>query len=413
MRYNKNYKFTRIIIERVVIMVMDNNLKSALKSENFFEEYQTGIINLFDSFDSTIVLEFDADEIIDGFQGNNGENLINKLRKRKSKGKILTSLKEKIIKQLIPSINFSFKNKYILFEQFEIENIESKIEMEVSDRAVSEYVPYYVRFNLQEYKYNNAVRYFLRPKNFLIECLLFGEPFHYGIRIDNKNVTFNTLTSEVFLAGKMAYDPTGELDDGLGATIYNDDNQDLSVNFCFSAYAVYAPSPRWLETLVESIQFYDAGMLFDSLFKLFSSLDHIIELAYTYIETLHCQIKRNCSIDYGNIVEVFEKKYIGQKRRLIDEKLKCILDMCEISLEKRNIFVNRFNKYQKYRNDIAHGEPLEDLSFQDAYCKILEIMNEFYYTYFDFIYEITYGKSLVDCIELRINYTDFEYQDSY
>ena len=65
MRYNKNYKFTRIIIERVVIMVMDNNLKSALKSENFFEEYQTGIINLFDSFDSTIVLEFDADEIID------------------------------------------------------------------------------------------------------------------------------------------------------------------------------------------------------------------------------------------------------------------------------------------------------------------------------------------------------------
>lgn len=87
--------------------------------------------------------------------------------------------------------------------------------------------------------------------------------------------------------------------------------------------------------------------------------------------------------------------------------------MCEISLEKRNVFVDRFNKYQKYRNDIAHGKPLEDLSFQDAYCKILEIMNEFYYTYFDFIYEITYGKSLVDCIELRINYTDFEYQDSY
>ena len=72
-----------------------------------------------------------------------------------------------------------------------------------------------------------------------------------------------------------------------------------------------------------------------------------------------------------------------------------------------------FNNYQKYRNNIAHGESLEDLSFQDAYCKILEIMNEFYYTYFDFIYEITYGKSLVDCIELRINYTDFEYQDSY
>ena len=36
MRYNKNYKFTRIIIERVVIMVMDNNLKSALKSRKFF-----------------------------------------------------------------------------------------------------------------------------------------------------------------------------------------------------------------------------------------------------------------------------------------------------------------------------------------------------------------------------------------
>lgn len=392
---------------------MDNNLKSALELEDFFDEYQTEIINLFGSFGSTIVLEFDADEIIYGFQDNNGKNLINKLRKRKNEGKSLTFLKDKIIKHLIPSITFSFQNEYISFGQFEVENIESKIEMEVSDRAVSEYVPYYVHFNLREYKYNNAIRYFLRPKNFSMECLLFGEPFHYGIGIDNDNVTFNALTSEVFLAGKMAYDPTGELDGGLGATIYNNDNQDLSVNFRFSAYTVYAPSPRWLETLVESIQFYDAGMLFDSLFKLFSSLDYIIELAYTYIETLHCQIKNNCSTDYSNIVEAFEKKYVGQNRRLIDEKLKCILDMCEISLEKRNIFVDRFNKYQKYRNDIAHGEPLEDLSFQDAYHKILEIMNEFYYTYFDFIHEITYGKSLVDCIELRINYTDFGYQDSY
>ena len=164
---------------------------------------------------------------------------------------------------------------------------------------------------------------------------------------------------------------------------------------------------------MESIQYYDAGMLFESLFKLFSSLDYIIELAYKYIETLHCEIRHNCSDDYSRIIELFEKKYTGQSRRLIDEKLKCILDLCEVSLEKRNIFVDRFNKYQKYRNSIAHGEPLEDLSYKEAYNRILEIMNEFYYTYFDFIYEISYGKGLIDCIELIITYTDYGYKDSY
>ena len=392
---------------------MNSDIYNALANEGYIEAYQDEIRELFDSFISNPAVEYSDEQIIRSFKDNTGKNLINRLRKNKKEGKSLTDIKCKLLHAIMPSIEFSFFNYLIIPENFDIPGIESSFQMEVADRAVSEYTTYYAHLNLQKYKYDHAIRYFIRPKNFTVETFYDGDPYPYGIGIDKENVTLNCLTSELFLTGRMVYDPTGEIDGGLGAALYNGDNPYVSVSFSFSAYALYARSPRWLETLVESIQFYDAGLLFDALFKLFSSLDYIIEVAYKYIETLHKETMSNCSNEYIEISALFEKKYTGQDRRLIDEKLKCILDMCEVPLSKRNIIVGRFNKYQEYRNDIAHGEPLEDLSYERAHERIVEIMNEFYFTYFDFIYEITYKKGIIDCIELIIDYSDYGYEDSY
>lgn len=392
---------------------MNIEIYNALVKEGYIEKYQDEISKLFCSFIPNPIVKTCDDFIISQFEENTGKNLINKLRKNKKAGKSLTTIKYKILHAFMPNIEFSFFNNLISSENFEIPGIESLMQMEVYDRSVSVSVPYFVRYNLQKFKYDYAIRYFIRPRNFSVNTFYDGLPYYDGIGIDKENVDFDCLTSKLYFTGQMTYDPTGEIDGGLGAALYYGDNPYIGINFNFSAYVLYSGTPRWLETLIESIQYYDVGLFFDSLFKLFSSLDYIIELAYNYIEVLHKITRAKCSKSYDNIIELFEKKYTGQERRLIDEKLKCILDLCEVPPTQRDVYVERFNKYQEYRNKIAHGEPLEELSYEDASKRIIEIMDEFYFTYFDFIYEITYRKSIMDCIELKIEYSDYGYQDSY
>ncbi|MBQ3396340.1 MAG: hypothetical protein II884_10650 [Synergistaceae bacterium] len=137
--------------------------------------------------------------------------------------------------------------------------------------------------------------------------------------------------------------------------------------------------PVWVELLITSFAFDDAGNTRMAFFSAFSALDSLIETQYAELSSVYKEqiMNRKCSSEIFDYLYERYTKYRNFQRRLIREKYKDVMNELTGNTEGISDLCDKLYKFEDMRHDIAHGKKTE-ISREDFMNLVYSIMNVIY-----------------------------------